>query len=505
MEKLSQEEFESIWGKKPILIIDTSSIFDLYRGAPSKSESALNLLKEISKEQLFIPAQVYQEYNKNKQFVIAKEFKKINNVKQDLENIVFNANNSFEKVLYEYKRRHYPNIKALEEDIKKLTTEIKKIATEYKDSNQDEIEKNKFMLQNDKIEPFINELKENGCIGAGFAISTLLDIYDEGEKRFKYQIPPGYKDLKKDQKDTTKREKFGDLIVWKETLEKAASIDNDVIYLTSDKKEWTSDKKGNKFPDRLLFEEFKDYSTQNLYFWELNDLVVMLSNYDQEDHLLRNMELNYNDILEFIFSTKGLFSILESDEFKLTNYLVHSGELQECVSNVLADVDISDYDSPEINDFSIEVFDRETVIDGNLNVLLSTTIYESYGDQYTHQSSAKIELSGNFSIKFDINSDEILKNETFEPSWIKLDSLHTESGGFEIISFEEKVNEDDDPFFFDRCIDCGKRNANYSTNAGDAVCEKCSSSYSSCPSCGRLFKEPFLNPVCADCGGSNVD
>ncbi|MFP3362014.1 hypothetical protein R0K17_32445, partial [Planococcus sp. SIMBA_143] len=76
---------------------------------------------------------------------------------------------------------------------------------------------------------------------------------------------------------------------------------------------------------------------QNLYFWELNDLVVMLSNYDQEDHLLANMELNYNEILESIFNKKDLFSILESDELKLTNYLIHSGELQDHVSNVLSD------------------------------------------------------------------------------------------------------------------------------------------------------------------------
>lgn len=505
MKKLSQGEFESIWGRKPILIIDTSSIFDLYRGAPSKSENALNLLKEISKEQLFIPAQVYQEYNKNKQTVINEEFKKINNVKQDLENIIVKANNSFEKVLYEYKRRHYPNIKSLEEDLKALTTEISQKANQYKESNQDEVTRNKSMLQNDNIEPFINELKENGCIGEEFPISSLLGIYDEGEKRFKYQIPPGYKDLKKDEKDTTKREKFGDLIVWKELLEKAASIDKDVIYLTSDKKEWKTDKEGIKSPDQLLFKEFQDYSLQNLYFWELNDLVVMLNNYDQEDHLLANMELNYNEILESIFSKKDLFSILESDELKLTNYLIHSGELQDHVSNVLSDVDISDYDSPEINDFSIEVFDGKAVIDGNLNVLLSTTIFEAYSEHYTQQTSAKVEMSGNFSIKIDINPDEILKDETFEPSWIELDTLQTESGGFEIISFEEKINEDEDPFFLDRCIDCGKRNTNYSTNTGDSVCENCSSSYSSCPSCGRLFKEPFLDPVCADCGGSNVD
>ncbi|MFP3472644.1 hypothetical protein R0J90_21550, partial [Micrococcus sp. SIMBA_144] len=81
----------------------------------------------------------------------------------------------------------------------------------------------------------------------------------------------------------------------------------------------------------------------------------------QEDHLLANMELNYNEILESIFNKKDLFSILESDELKLTNYLIHSGELQDHVSNVLSDVDISGYDSPEINDFSIEVFDGKAV------------------------------------------------------------------------------------------------------------------------------------------------
>lgn len=504
MKKLTQEEFDKIWGKRPLIIIDTNSILDLYRHATSKAEGALRLLQEVPKEQIFIPSQVYQEYNRNKQSVINMEYKKITNVNQDIERSITKATNSIEKRLYEYKLRHYPAITELETDINELVSKIKQKAHEYEDSNQNEIKQNRLMLQNDKVEPFINELKEAGCIGEGFSMLCLLKIYEEGERRFKYQIPPGYKDLKKDEKDPTKREKFGDLIVWKELLNKARNVDRDIIYLTSDKKEWKTDKNGNKFPDQLLFDEFQEYSSRDLYFWELNDLVVMLSDYDQEDHLVRNVELNDYEILEAIFYTKDLISIIESDELKLTNYLIHSGELQDYLNNVLEDVEITEYGTPEINEFSIEIIDRQAVIVGDFYVLLSLTITEYFTKEFSSNIDARVEVSGNFSITVDINPDEILEEETFKSCWINFDTVKTKFGGFEILSYEENIAEDD-PYFQERCINCGKRNTSYFTKAGDPVCQNCSIYYTSCPSCGRLFKEPLLDPVCEGCGGSNYD
>lgn len=498
--KFTQEEFDNIWGRKPLIIIDTSSILDLYRKAPSKSESALKLLKEIPKEQIFIPSQVYQEYDKNKKTVISEEFKKISNVKQDVDNAITKATNSIEKSLYEYKRRDYPSINELEKNIKEQMIGIKQIANEYKDSNQDEVKRNKSMLKNDEVEPFITELKDTGCIGERPSLSFLMGIYEEGEKRFQYKIPPGYKDLNKDNKDTTKREKFGDLIVWKELLKKAANVEKDIVYLTSDKKEWKVDRSGTKFPDELLFDEFKEYSSYELYFWELNDLVVLLSEYEEEDHLLRNIELNKHEILEAITDLKDLFSVIESDELKLTAYLIHSGDLQYCVSNVLEDVEITDHRPPEINEFSIEVIDGRAVIDGNLNLSLSLNITEGFSENYSNDIGAIVEISGNFSLEVEINPEEILKEEIFDENWLNLDTIQTKAGGFEILSYEEEIGEDD-PYVFERCIDCGKRPASYFTESGEPVCMNCSKLYSSCPSCGRLFKEPLMDPVCEDCGG----
>ena len=74
------------------------------------------------------------------------------------------------------------------------------------------------MLSKDKIQLFIDTIKEHGNVGSPFNISTLLKLYTEGEQRYKYKIPPGYEDLQKDQKDETKRQKFGDLILWKQIL-----------------------------------------------------------------------------------------------------------------------------------------------------------------------------------------------------------------------------------------------------------------------------------------------
>ncbi|GLO68473.1 PIN-like domain-containing protein [Oceanobacillus kimchii] len=506
MKKLNPNEFENLWGTKPLIIIDTSSIMDLYRYAPSKSEKGLTLLKNLTKNQIFIPSQVYKEYNKNKQNVISKENQKIKYVKKVIDDAVTQATNSIEKEIYEFKRREYPNIEGLENEINKLMKELSEKAIEYNNSNKDEVKKNKLMLKNDKVEPFIRELKEAGCIGEGFSSSSLLDIYSEGERRYKYKIPPGYKDASdKDKSDPTRRQKFGDLVVWKELLNKANTDERNIIYLTSDKKEWiTNAKNKSKYPDPLLEEEFKEYSKKDIYFWELNDLVDMLSEYNEEDHLIRNIKLNEYELFESILDTKDMFSIIESDESKLSFYLIHSGELQEHVPNPLENVEITDNRPPEINEFFIEIVDEELIFEGSFYISLDLSITETLSRECSNIIEARVEVSGNFYIKVNINPDEILKDGNFNLDWIDFNTLKTKSGGFSILDYDLEMDEYD-LYSNDRCIGCGKRNAIYFTNNDEPICRKCSIHYYTCPKCGKLFKEPFSGPVCDTCESSYQD
>lgn len=82
---------------------------------------------------------------------------------------------------------------------------------------------------------------------------TQKEIYawcDEGEQRYKKEIPPGFKDAKK--KDGVR--KYSDLIIWKEILRFAEKNKKDIIFVTDDVKADWWDNQG--FHSKLL-DEFK--------------------------------------------------------------------------------------------------------------------------------------------------------------------------------------------------------------------------------------------------------
>lgn len=60
-----------------------------------------------------------------------------------------------------------------------------------------------------------------------------------------------------------------------------------------------------------------------------------------------------------------------------------------------------------------------------------------------------------------------------------------------------------------RCISCGKENAVYIHNNGDAVCEDCLGYYFTCPDCGILFEQEDMvngdqgNGFCKECSNSH--
>jgi hypothetical protein len=95
--------------------------------------------------------------------------------------------------------------------------------------------------------------------------NELCGIYTEGETRYKNNIPPGFKDNKKEG-----NEKFGDLVVWKQIIDHIKHSDppKDVIFVTDDDKEdWWLRHGGMKNPHPMLIEEFFNETKQKIYFY----------------------------------------------------------------------------------------------------------------------------------------------------------------------------------------------------------------------------------------------
>lgn len=235
--KKTESEIKKIW-ENGIIIFDTNVLLNLYRYSDATKNTILDLINKFS-EQIFLPHQAGLEYNKNRYEVIAEQDKayrefldKITQIQKDLQ-----SNNK-------------PPFLSTKID-KNLNSVFEDVSAEVQES----IKKYCDYLKDDPIYNRITELFNNR-ITDPFTKEKLEEIYKEGEERYKLKIPPGFED----EKTKEGNRKFGDLILWKQVIEKAKELNKDVILITDERKIdwWWKIKDGrNMGPRQELVEEIK--------------------------------------------------------------------------------------------------------------------------------------------------------------------------------------------------------------------------------------------------------
>lgn len=243
---LSKEKLQQLWDNA-IFIFDTNVILNLYRYSDETSNEFLETIIKL-KDRVWLPYQVGFEFNKNRLSVISdqkkqyEEFeKKINDIISEIENK--NKNPFLSKPLFE-------KLISVKSDIKnEVDAKIK-----LYDSS----------LVSDKLLDSIH-LAFDGKIGPIFKPEELKQIFSEGEKRYKEEIPPGYCDIKKPE-----NKKYGDLIIWKQIMTKS-KIDNiDIIFVLDDRKEdWWLEHQGKTISPRPeLLKEFNIETKKSCHFYK---------------------------------------------------------------------------------------------------------------------------------------------------------------------------------------------------------------------------------------------
>ena len=111
-----------------------------------------------------------------------------------------------------------------------------------------------------------------GRVGAKWTPERLTLLKKEGEARYAGKVPPGYMDAKKDGGEF---DKFGDLIIWKDMIEKAKADQRPVIFISDDAKEdWWWIHRGRKMgPRPELIEEFRVGSDQAFHLYEFSQFL----------------------------------------------------------------------------------------------------------------------------------------------------------------------------------------------------------------------------------------
>jgi hypothetical protein len=232
------DDFKTLWSDC-IFGVDANVLLNLYRYSPETRRELERALTSV-RAQLFIPHQAAKEFLKNRLTVTAgqaEEYTKAIRTITDLTSVLSN------------KKKH-PFLP--EAELPKFSEQVKKLVDQLQAQQVLLLDR----LVNDEILEFVQAIFENKT-GAPLEEETLSAITADGERRYQEEIPPGYKDGKKDASGDPYR-KYGDLIVWRQLILKAKSESKPVIFVTDDKKEdWWLEQSGRTIGPRTeLREEF---------------------------------------------------------------------------------------------------------------------------------------------------------------------------------------------------------------------------------------------------------
>lgn len=224
--KLTDEEISSLWSDG-FVSFDTNVLLNIYRYSEETRNELFGIIEKFSK-QIWLPYHVAYEFHKNRVTVIADQI-----------NVYENTIKQFA----ELETQIIKNLKAphLSNDI------LKNFEATIKEALADLENKKKFckdLLYNDHILEKISALF-NSKVGQPFSDEEIKEIEKEGDERFKKKVPPGFKDSDKSEN------RFGDLIIWKELIQKATSEQRPFLFIIDDvKDDWWLNVMGQKVAPR---------------------------------------------------------------------------------------------------------------------------------------------------------------------------------------------------------------------------------------------------------------
>ena len=298
-----------------LIVLDTNVLLNIYRYSPGTRNDFINLLKNDKIiNRLWLPYQVAYEFHKNRPNVIYDQ-------KTPHDEISKLLKRQFESLIKKINginiHKHHPFIDT-DSVIKKLEDSCSTIIDELKtnaDNHPDLIADDQYLSQ-------IHEIFK-GKYGKLPDENTEKSFIDNGKKRFKKNIPPGYMDRAKETDD-----KYGDYILWEQIIEKATLDDLDVVFVTDDNKEDWWLKVGVKTigPRPELREEFTKKTGKQIimynsisffkYAQKLVDIIPSKQTLDEMSDISNHQ--THND-LYFLKANEKFNNYINSSKFQEVN------------------------------------------------------------------------------------------------------------------------------------------------------------------------------------------
>ncbi|WAJ35875.1 PIN domain-containing protein [Pseudomonas sp. GOM7] len=260
-----ETEHENLWGKC-IFVFDANILLNMYRYSDDTRASFLQVLEKLG-DRAWIPYRVADEYLTNRLKVIHEQL--------DEYSAAINESQNLRKKLQNVRQHPF------------VSKGIMDKAEDIFDSLEAELNRNQSVhgrrMHEDEIKTRLAEIFK-GKVGRKLSNDELEKIISEGERRYAEKVPPGYSDAKKASSDeflSARCRPYGDLIVWKQIIEKSCDEKSSVIFITDDGKEdWWLRFKGKTIgPRPELIEEFMGATGMEFHMYHPDRFLSLASEY----------------------------------------------------------------------------------------------------------------------------------------------------------------------------------------------------------------------------------
>jgi hypothetical protein len=302
--KIDDAELKKHW-QQDTFSFDANVLLNLYRYTPKTRDAFFDLLEKI-KDRIWISYQAAFEYQKNRLIVINAQKEAYKEIRDTLDK----KKGEIEAKLNSFKKHPYLQTSDLKTQIESAFKSIGKDLDKLEKDHPD------YLIEDPIWERLTKLLKDK--VGEDFTKDNLDKLYKEGKKRFDESIPPGYMDLK-NKKDQGDKSLYGDLLVWKQIIEKAKTIENSVILITDDLKEdWWYKFKGKTISPRPeLIKEFKVETGKQINIYQADGFLELayknLQQSTNNEAIEEIRKIRLIDELEIHLNGEQLF-IIDKDE-----------------------------------------------------------------------------------------------------------------------------------------------------------------------------------------------
>lgn len=213
--RLSTNEFENLW-RNALFVPDTNVLLDLYRYS-KKSHDELLMILERFQDQLWIPHQVAHEFLNNRMGTINEVREKHRKLRETLEETKSSIKEGAEDL---HRGAPFESPELLDN----MSTSLDALIADIQ-ARENRLPAISNSPQEDGIWREVENLAR-GRLGEPYSEEKLSKIEEDGKRRTENQMPPGYKD-----------KGHGDLIIWRQMVDKASETSKPIAFITKDVKD----------------------------------------------------------------------------------------------------------------------------------------------------------------------------------------------------------------------------------------------------------------------------